>query len=394
MESFAHSESAEGGVGALAGIRVVEFAGVGPAPFAGMMLADHGADVICLRRFTSAYPGDPAKDVLNRSRRSLALDLKKPEAVEVAKRIASTCDALIEGFRPGVMERLGLGPDTLLTLNPRLVYGRMTGWGQTGPLADFAGHDINYISLSGALHSCRRAGEKPTPPVNMLGDFGGGGMLLAFGIVAGILSARSTGRGQVVDAAMTDGSALLTSMMWAMRAQGRWNEPPGTNHLDTGAPFYDVYETADDEFIAIGALESEFHLEALRGLGLTEDPEFRLPLDRLRWPALKKKLARLIKTRTRAQWCTEFERRDACFSPVLSLNEASSNTHNSARGTFVEIDGAVQPAPAPRFARSATVTPRMPQLNDQDEERMLLELGYDPARIRQLREAGALRAQS
>ena len=381
-------------VGALAGIRVVEFAGVGPAPFTGMMLADHGAEVICIKRFSSAYPGDPTKDVLNRSRRSIALDLKKPEAVAVAKQIACSCDALIEGFRPGVMERLGLGPATLLPLNPRLVYGRMTGWGQTGPMAHLAGHDINYISLSGALHSCARAGEKPTPPVNMLGDFGGGGMLLAFGIVAGILSARSTGRGQVIDAAMTDGSALLTSMMWSMSAQGRWNEAPGTNLLDTGAPFYDAYETSDGHFIAIGAIEAEFYAEVLRVLGLADDPQFKPPVNKLRWPTLKTRMAQVIKNRTRAQWCEEFKQCDACFSPVLSLGEAARHPHNCSRGTYVQIDGVVQPAPAPRFLHSGTVTPRLPRSTEQGDEGVLRELGYDQNRIQRLIEVGALRGPS
>jgi len=261
-------------------------------------------------------------------------------------------------------------------------------------MTHLAGHDINYISLSGALHSCGRAGQKPTPPVNMLGDFGGGGMLLAFGVVAGILSARSTGRGQVIDAAMTDGSALLTSMMWGMRAQGRWNEPTGTNFLDTGAPFYEVYETKDGQFIAIGAIESEFYVEVLRGLGLTEEPEFKPPLDKLRWPVLKERMAQVIKTRTRAQWCEEFEHRDACFSPVLSADEAAGHPHNSSRGTFVEIDGVVQPAPAPRFARSGTVTPSLPRSIEQNDGDVLQALGFDPARIRRLTEIGALRGRS
>lgn len=381
-------------IGALAGLRVVEFAGVGPAPFTGMMLADHGADVICIKRFSSIYPGDPTKDVLNRSRRSIGLDLKKPQAVAVAKQIACSCDALIEGFRPGVMERLGLGPDALLPLNPRLVYGRMTGWGQTGPLAQLAGHDINYISLSGALHSCGRSGEAPTPPVNMLGDFGGGGMLLAFGILAGVLSARSTGRGQVIDAAMTDGSALLTSMMWSMRAQGRWSERPGSNLLDTGAPFYDAYETSDGRFIAIGAIEPEFYAQVRRVLGLTDDPLFEPPLNQLLWPTLKTRMAQVIKQRTRAQWCAAFEQCDACFSPVLSLSEAALHPHNCSRGTYVEIEGVVQPAPAPRFSQSGSVTPRLPRAIEQSDTGVLEELGYDQAHIQRLIEAGALRGPS
>lgn len=390
MKQLDPGDAATGGTGALNGVRVVEFAGVGSAPFTGMMLADHGAEVICIERFSPAYPGDPKKDVLNRSRRSIALDLKNPEAIAVAKEIASSCDALIEGFRPGVMERLGLGPEVLLVLNPRLVYGRITGWGQTGPLAQLAGHDINYISLSGALHACRHAGQKPTPPVNMLGDFGGGGMLLAFGILAGILSARLTGKGQVVDAAMTEGSALLTSMMCSHRAKGRWEGAPGTNFLDTGAPFYDTYETKDGQFIALGAIEAEFYAEMCRGLGLADDAEFEHQFDRKRWPELKEKITELVRTRTRAEWCTEFEKRDACFSPVLPLDEAAQHPHNRERGTFIEVDGVLQPAPAPRFAQSGTVAPCMP--SSDDDEAVLKTLGYDQARIRQLREIGALRS--
>jgi alpha-methylacyl-CoA racemase len=387
------SGTSESGRGALTGTRIIEFAGVGPAPFAGMMLADHGAEVICIKRFVSAYPGDPSKDVLNRSRRSLALNLKNPDAVDVVKEIACSCDALIEGFRPGVMERLGLGPDSLLTLNPRLVYGRMTGWGQTGPMRPLAGHDINYISLSGVLHSCSREGQKPTPPVNMLGDFGGGGMLLAFGIVAGILSARSTGRGQVIDAAMTDGSALFTSMMCGMRAQGRWHGPPGTNLLDPGAPFYDTYETADGEFIAIGAIEPEFYAEMRRVLGLTDDAEFEHQLAEARWPLLKEKMTQLIKTRSRAEWCKAFEGSDACFSPVLALDAAARHPHNSARTTFIEIDGVLQPAPAPRFMHSGTVTPTMPRSDGPDDAAVLKSVGYDDGRIWRLRQSGALKSQ-
>ena len=355
-----------------------------------MMLADHGAEVICIERITSGSAGEPHKNVLNRSRRSLALNLKNQDAVEVAKEIACSCDGLLEGFRPGVMERLGLGPDVLMPLNPRLVYGRMTGWGQTGPMAHMAGHDINYIAVSGALHGCSREGQKPTPPVNMLGDFGGGGMLLAFGIVAGILSARATGRGQVIDAAMTDGSALLTSMMHAMRAQGGWPGPPGTNLLDTGAPFYETYETSDGRFISIGAIEGQFYAEMRQALGIADDPEFDEQLDRGQWPLLKAKMAQIIKSKSLLEWCERFGHGDACFAPVLTLDEAARHPHNRARGTFVEIQGVPQPAPAPRFMESGTVTPTMPPAQGDDAEGVLRSLGYDAARIRRLREDGAL----
>lgn len=378
------------GPGALAGIRILEIAGLGPAPFAGMMLADHGAEVIAIHRRSTVYPGDPRRNVLNRSRRSIVLDLQKPEAVRIVKELAQSCDALIEGFRPGVMERLGLGPDELLRLNPRLVYGRMTGWGQDGPMAQVAGHDINYIALTGALDSCRRAGERPMPPVNMLGDFGGGGMLLAFGILAGILSARATGRGQVIDAAMTDGSALLTSMIWTMRAQGRWQDVPGTNLLDTGAPYYEVYETKDGQYIALGAIEPKFYADMREALGVADDPEFDDQTCVARWPERKAKVAELVAMRSRDEWCAMFEARDACFAPVLSLAEAPEHPHNIARETFIRAGDMVQPAPAPRFAQSGTVSPIMPDSPDRDAAAILAALNYDPAQIDGLRKSGAL----
>jgi alpha-methylacyl-CoA racemase len=374
--------------GALAGTRVVEFASLGPAPFTGMMLADHGAEVICITRPNAPRGGNPLKNVLIRSRRTIALDLRKPEAIEVARDIVRSSDALIEGYRPGVMERLGLGPEPLLELNPRLVYGRMTGWGQSGPMTQLAGHDINYIALSGALSCCQRSGEQPSPPANMLGDFGGGGMLLAFGIVAGILSARTTGHGQVVDAAMTDGSALLTSMIWTMRAQGRWDGPPGENLLDTGAPFYDTYQTRDGLFIAVGAIEPQFYRELIERLDLSVDPLFENQMDRSRWPAMKKKIAGVIARRSRADWCGVFADSDACVSPILSIDEAAEHPHNTARQTFTRVAGTLQPSPAPRFAGSGSIAPRMPESNDGDAESVLMSMGYDRGRIRGLREVG------
>ncbi len=333
--------------GALSGIRIIELAGIGPAPFAGMMLADHGAEVIRIDR-----PGSrpDARDPLLRSRTFLAHDLKSEEGRAAVLALLADADGLIEGFRPGVLERLGLAPETLLAANPKLVIGRMTGWGQTGPWAQAAGHDINYIALAGALHAFGRAGEQPTPPINMVGDFGGGGMLLAFGMVAALLHARGTGQGQVIDCAMTDGAALLMSMIWGFRAHGMWSEERGTNLLDTGAPMYDTYETADGKWLAVGALEPQFYAELRRRTGLDSDPEFDAQMDRARWPALKAKVAALLRTRSREEWCAIFDGSDACVAPVLSMGEAPAHPHNAARGTFIEVNGVMQPAPAPRFS--------------------------------------------
>ncbi|MEI9984744.1 MAG: CaiB/BaiF CoA-transferase family protein [Aliidongia sp.] len=348
--------------GALDGIRIIELAGLGPAPFAGMMLADHGAEVIRIER---AGPedrswGDPSKDILRRSRTILGLDLKNPADVVRLRDLAKTAHGLIEGFRPGVMEKLGLGPDVLLSDNPALVYGRMTGWGQTGPLACVAGHDINYIALAGNLHSYGRAGEKPTPPINAVGDFGGGGMLMAFGILAGILSARSTGRGQVIDCAMVDGAAVLAAMTWSFRAMGSWQDERGVNLLDTGAPYYDTYETADGRYISIGSLEPQFYRLLRAKLGLAEDPDFDRQMDPQRWPVLREKLTALFKTKSRDAWCEIMEGSDICFAPILSMGEAPFHPHNRARGTFTAIDGVLQPTPAPRFSDTPAPPPRMP----------------------------------
>jgi len=362
----------------LAGLRIVEMAGIGPGPFCGMMLADHGADVIRIDR--GAPPGfsDPAKDPLLRSRRSIALDLKTPQGIAAVRRIVATADGLIEGFRPGVMERLGLGPDALLADNPRLVYGRMTGWGQDGPLAQEPGHDINYIALSGALHAFGRAGDKPAPPINMVGDFGGGGMLLAFGMLAALLHARRTGEGQVVDAAMTDGSALLMSMIWGFRAMGRWGDARGTNLLDGGAPFYDTYETGDGRWIAVGAIEPGFYAALRRVLAL-DDPLWNRQFDPAAWPAMRDALAALFRTRTRDAWVAAFAGAEACVTPVLDFNEAAAHPHNDHRGTLTGAAGIMQPAPAPRYSASATVPPRM--ATSRDDAATLAELGFSPAEI-------------
>jgi alpha-methylacyl-CoA racemase len=376
-------------MGPLDGVRVIEMAGIGPGPFAAMMLADMGADVIRIDRPGARSLGDPARDVLNRGRPSVAVDLKHPEGVGVVLRLVESADALIEGFRPGVMERLGLGPDVCLERNPRLVYGRMTGWGQDGPMAQAAGHDINYISLAGALRSFARRGERPVPPLNLVGDFGGGGMLLAFGVVCALLEAGRSGRGQVVDAAMVDGTAVLMSMIWGMRAMGVWQDEPGTNLLDTGAPFYDVYECADGRYISIGALEGQFYAELIERAGLAGE-DLPHQMDRPRWEELRTRLAALFRTRTRDEWCALLEGTDACFAPVLSMAEAPEHPHNRARGTFVAPDGIVQPAPAPRFSRTPAAIRRPPSAPGADTDEALAAWGFTAEEIAKLRDAGAV----
>lgn len=343
--------------GPLSGINIIEFAGIGPGPFCGMMLADQGATVTVLHR-----PGrapDP-RLALSRSRKLVAIDLKSEEGIATARELVKNADGLIEGFRPGVMERLGLGPDVLLADNPKLVYGRMTGWGQYGPLASAAGHDINYISISGALHGFGRVGEKPTPPINMVGDFGGGGMVLAFGMVSALLHAKTGGTGQVVDCAMTDGSAALMAMIFDFHNIGQWRDERGVNLLDTGAHFYDTYETADGKFISIGSIEPQFYTELREVTGLADDSDFDAQMDLKQWPALKEKLTALFKTKTRTQWCDLMEGTDICFAPVLSLTEAKEHPHNVARQTFVDVDGVKQPAPVPRYSVTVSDPPKRP----------------------------------
>ena len=330
-------------VGPLKGIRVVEIAGIGPGPFAAMMLADLGADVVRVDRadrVRDEMPETPHPDLLNRGRRSIGIDLKHPDGAEAVLKLAEGADGLIEGFRPGVTERLGIGPDVCLARNPRLVYGRMTGWGQDGPYASMAGHDINYIALSGVLGAIGRKGEAPVPPVNLAGDFGGGGMLMAFGMLAGMLEARDSGLGQVVDASMVEGSALLMAMVYGMHAMGAWGAR-GTNLLDTGAWFYDVYECADGEYISLGSLEPQFFAEMVAKTGI--DAHGIDQNDRTTWPEMRVKLAEAVKAKTRDQWCEIFDGSDACFAPVLSLAEATDHPHNVARGTFVKVGGTLQP---------------------------------------------------
>jgi alpha-methylacyl-CoA racemase len=375
--------------GPLTDVRVVELGGIGPGPFCGMVLADLGAEVVrCERPNAVAHPV-PA-DLLLRGRRSLAVDLKHPDGAALVLDLIARSDAVFEGFRPGVAERLGLGPDDCLARNPKVVYGRMTGWGQDGPLAAAAGHDINYIALAGALHPIGRRGGGPVPPLNLVGDFGGGGMLLALGMVAALLEARRSGRGQVVDAAMVDGAALLTTMFHSLRAAGFWADERGTNLLDTGAHFYDVFECADGEYVSIGSIEPQFYAALLSGLGLEDDDELRPQMDRSRWPEMKQRLAEVFLTRTREEWTERFEGTDVCFAPVLSMAEAPAHAHLSERATFVEVGGVVQPAPAPRFSRTSAAVPVPPPRPGEDTDALLDELGVDPARVAELRRAGVV----
>ena len=378
--------------GPLSGIRIIELSGLGPAPFACMMLADHGAEVIRIDRPGGVQAGpviDPKRDVLQRSRRSMTIDLKSPEGKAVMRDLAASADGFVEGFRPGVAERLGLGPDDLRPLNARLVYGRMTGWGQTGPYAASAGHDINYVALSGALHHLGRAGEKPTPPVNLVGDFGGGGMLLAFGMVSALLHARTTGEGQVIDCAMAEGAALLTSMIWTFRALGMWNDERGTNAFDTGAHFYDTYLTADGKYISIGAIEPQFYALLRKKLGLDTDPDFDNQNNPALWPALKARLAALFLTLSQADWCALLEHTDTCFAPVLPMADAPHHPHNFARANFVEAGGVMQPAPAPRYSSTPPVAPRMFD-GATETAAILLSLGYGQEKIEALAKSGAV----
>lgn len=374
--------------GPLHGIRIIEFAGIGPGPFCAMMLADHGAEVIRIDRPGAAV--DP-RDPLSRNRSSVVLDMKAPDAVRVARDLCKSADGIIEGYRPGVMERLGLGPDVLLADNPRIVYGRMTGWGQFGPYAQAAGHDINYISLSGVLHGIGRAGEKPVPPVNYVGDFGGGAMMLAFGMVSALLHAAKTGEGQVIDCAMTDGSALLAGMTWGFKAMGRLKDEAGVNLLDGGAHFYDTYRCADGKFISIGSIEPQFYALLREKTGLDADPAFDPQLDPSQWGPLKEKLTALFATKTRDEWCELMEMTDVCFAPVLSLEEAPEHPHNVERQTFVTVGGATQPAPAPRYSATTNATPRQAPAVGADTDAVLASLGYDADGIAALRETGAVR---
>ncbi len=379
-------------MGPLAGVKIVEIAGIGPGPFCAMMLADMGAEVIRVDRAGSVRGGDPdvpPADVMNRGRRSIGVDLKSPDGVETVLRLVEQCDGLIEGFRPGVAERLGIGPDECLARNPALAYGRMTGWGQDGPYAPTAGHDINYISLAGALEPMGRRGEAPVPPLNLVGDFGGGGMYLAFGLVCAILEARGSGKGQVVDAAMVDGAASLMTFFHGFRAMGIWNDERGTNMLDTGAHYYDVYECSDGTYVSIGSIEPQFYAELRVKLGL-DDPKWDAQMSRSEWPAFKEEISAIFLTKTRDEWCELLEGSDVCFAPVLSMEEAPKHPHNIARGTFTEVAGVTQPAPAPRFSRTAASIERPPAHAGQHTDEVLERFGFTAADVASLRASGAV----
>jgi alpha-methylacyl-CoA racemase len=375
-------------MGPLQGVRVIEIASLAPAPFGCMVLSDLGADVLRVDRSTSVG-GDAAIDPLSRGRRSIGLNLKDPAAVDVLLRLVESADVLVEGFRPGVAERLGFGPDTCLQRNPRLVYGRMTGWGQDGPMARMAGHDINYIAVAGALDPIGHAGERPVPPLNLVGDFGGGGMLLALGILAALYERSRSGQGQVVDAAMVDGASLLTSFIHGMRGQGLWQDERGTNLLDSGAPFYDTYETAGGGYMSVGAIEPQFYAALLHGLGL-DGEELPGQLDRERWPEVKARFTEVFKQRTRDEWTAIFDGTDACVAPVLGLGEAPAHPHNAARTGFVDVGGLTQPAPAPRFSRTTAETPDPPVRAGEHTDAALAEIGLSAAEIAALRESGAV----
>jgi alpha-methylacyl-CoA racemase len=375
-------------MGPLAGVKVLEFEAIGPAPFAGMLLADMGADVLLVDRPGSSGLGLKRErwyDVMLRGKRSVTLDLKTTAGTQAALDLVSRADVLIEGFRPGVMERLGLGPEVALNKNRKLIYGRMTGWGQEGPLAPRAGHDINYIALSGVLHAFGRKGQAPVPPLNLVGDFGGGGMLLAFGVACALVEARRSGRGQVVDAAMVDGAALLAAMFHGFLAGGQWSEERGVNILDTGAPWYDVYETADRKYVAIGAIEDKFFAELAARMKLLDLPAQH---DRLRWPEMRQRFADAFKRKTREEWCRVFEGADACFAPVLSWSEARSHAHSQARSAYVSVANVEQPAPAPRFSRTGTGVPQPPPERAQGGAQALADWGFDANEVKRLESLG------
>jgi alpha-methylacyl-CoA racemase len=379
-------------MGPLQGVRILEIAGIGPGPFAAMMLADMGADVLRIDRAQNVNPSPPAEpnfDILNRGRRSIGIDLKNEQGVETVLKLVEKADVLIEGFRPGVMERLGLGPDVCLARNPKLVFGRMTGWGQDGPMAQAAGHDINYIALAGVLHHIGRDGEKPLPPLNLVGDFGGGGMLLAFGVACALAERARSGKGQVVDAAMVDGASVLMTMMHTFRHTGMWSDDHGTNLLDTGAHFYETYETKDGKYISLGSIEPQFYAELIKRAGL-EGESLPRQMDRTQWGAMKERFTALFKTRTRAEWCELMEGTDVCFAPVLTMGEAYTHPHMVHRSTFVEVAGKMQPAPAPRFSRTVPQIQRPPAHPGQHTDEALRDWGFSDGDVRKLRDAKAI----
>ena len=372
--------------GPLKGVKIIEFAGIGPGPFCTMLLSDMGAEVVRIARKGSN--GTDKHDVMARGRRCIALDLKSKEGVETALRLISEADGLVEGFRPGVMERLGLGPDVCMARNPKLVFGRMTGWGQYGPMANAAGHDINYISLTGALWGIGRKGEKPVPPLNLVGDFGGGAMFLAFGMACALFESAGSGKGQVVDAAMTDGASLLMAIIYGLKHLGSWQNERGVNLLDTGAHFYDSYETKDGKYVSLGSIEPQFYAILLEKADI-QDPDFQNQLDREQWPQLKEKLEGIMKTKTRDEWCEIMEGTDICFAPILDLEEAPKHPHNVARETFVEIDGMIQPNVAPRFSRTKPQVQGPAPGAGLHNEDVLKDWGFSADEISKLKDAGA-----
>jgi alpha-methylacyl-CoA racemase len=376
-------------MGPLRDVKILELGGIGPGPFAGMVLSDLGAEVVRIDRSAAAGRMVGTDRVTGRGRRTIAVDLKHADGVETVLRLVEGADAIVDPFRPGVVERLGIGPDECLARNPRIVFGRMTGWGQDGPLAQAAGHDINYISLAGALAHFGRAGGQPTPPINMIGDYGGGGMLLALGLVCGILEARSSGQGQVIDAAMVDGAATLMAAIWGMRASGLWLEDLGVNMLDTGAPYYDTYETKDGEFVSIGPIEPQFFDEFLERTGLQgQDPSTRSSRDT--WVDAKPAYRELFLTKTRDEWVELLEGTDVCFAPVLRMSEAAQHPHITARGTIVEHDGTLQPAPSPRFSRTTPEIQGPAALGGAHTDATLADWGFTAAEIAKLHDAGAI----
>ena len=382
-------------MGPLEGIRIIELAGIGPGPFCAMLLSDMGAEIIRVDRAaivgqdTDRDGNDSRFNLLARGRRNIAVDLKNPAAVDATLRLIDQADALLEGFRPGVMERLGLGPDLCLKRNPKLVYGRMTGWGQDGPIAHIAGHDINYIALSGVLHTIGEAGGPPVPPLNLVGDFGGGALYLAMGVLAGLISARSTGRGQVIDCSMVEGSASLMMMMYGALASGAWQETRGANRTDGGAHYYHVYETKDGEYVSVGAIEPQFYALLLKHTGL-DGEDLPPQTDRARWPEMQERLQRIFKTKTRAEWTAIMQQTDICFAPVLRMSEALQHPHNRHRESFVEIDGIPQPAPAPRFLGTPTRVQRPPARVGEHTDQVLRDWGFSGAEIAELHRSGAV----
>ena len=377
-------------MGPLSGLKVIELQGIGPGPFCGMMLADMGAEVVRIDRASSAGQAARGIDILARGRKSIAVDLKNPEGVATVLKLIDQADALIEGFRPGVTERLGIGPDVCLERNPRLVYGRMTGWGQTGTLAEAAGHDINYISLTGALHAIGEKGGKPVPPLNLVGDFGGGGMLLAFGIAAALVERGTSGKGQVVDAAMTDGSALLMNGVFGMMNTEHWVHERGSNMLDSGAHFYGTYETQDGKYISIGSIEPQFYALLLEKSGLDAINDLPRQMERAEWPAVQMQLTEIFKTKTRDEWDEIMLGTDICYAPILDFNDAINHPHNLSRDTFVTVDGIHQAAPAPRFSRTPPETPASAVAPGAQTSEVLSQFGFDDGEIAALRDSGAV----